>query len=203
MIVFFHGFAATGHGSSKAALLRDHFGTRAEVVTPTYPCGDPDATCRLLTAAVSAAAKAGEPLLIGGISFGGFWARRVVADFPGAGLLMINPALDGAATLARYAGLNTNYDSGETFEVTAAAARAAAAYAVGQDRPGQPMLVLLAADDDVVPPGPARLAFEGRPGARVIVAEDAGHRFSRFEEMLPDIAAFHDGLPAWTSARRL
>lgn len=196
MIFFFHGFAATGQGSSKAALLRQHMGD-VTVVTPTYPCGDPGATYRLLTDTVKAAARPGDKLLIGGISFGGFWARRVAADFPGAGLLLINPALDGAATLERYRGENTNYDSGETFTVSDAAARAAAAHAVRDDRAGLPMLVLLAADDDVVPPGPAQAAFTGRPGARVVVLENAGHRFGRFEEVLPDIRAFHDSLPDW------
>lgn len=196
MIVFFHGFAATGEGSSKAALLRRHMGD-VPVVTPTYPCGDPDATFRLLTDSVKGSARPGDKLLIGGISFGGFWARRVVAEFPGAGLLLINPALDGAATLQRYRGENTNYDSGETFTVSDRAAGAAVAYGVRDDRPGQPMLVLLAEDDDVVPPSPARAAFEGRPGARVVVLEGAGHRFSRFEDVLPDIRAFHDALPDW------
>lgn len=196
MIVFFHGFAATGQGSSKAAALRRHMGDVA-VVTPTYPCGDPDATYRLLSETVKQSARPGDKLLIGGISFGGFWARRVAADFPGAGLLLINPALDGAATLDRYRGDNTNYDSGETFTVSEQAARAAAAYAVGDDRPGLPMLVLLAQDDDVVPPGPAQAAFGSRPGARVVVLADAGHRFARFDEMLPAIRAFHDGLPDW------
>lgn len=197
MIVFFHGFGATGQGSSKAALLREHFHGRAGVVTPTYPCNDPDATYRLLIDTVRTAARVGEPLLIGGISFGGFWARRVVQDFPGAGLLMINPALDGAATLARYRGENTNYDTGETFVVSDDAARAAAAFAVTEDRAGQPMLVLLAADDDVVPPGPALAAFDGRPGAQVVVAQGAGHRFSCFGGTLADIERFHDSLPSW------
>lgn len=197
MIVFFHGFGATGEGSSKAALLRDHFRGRAGVVTPTYPCNDPDATYDLLTRTVRESARAGEPLLIGGISFGGFWARRVVQDFPGAGLLLINPALDGAATLARYRGENTNYDTGETFVVGDDAAQAAQAFAVTEDHPGQPMLVLLADDDDVVPPGPALAAFDGRPGARVIVARDAGHRFSCFAETLVDIERFHQSLAAW------
>ncbi len=197
MIVFFHGFGATGQGSSKAALLRAYFDGRAEVVTPTYPCHAPDAAYDLLCGAVRAAARPGQPLLIGGISFGGFWARRVVGDFPGAGLLLVNPALDGAATLSRHAGVNTNYDTGRTFVVPASAARAATAFAVADDRPGQPMLVLLAADDDVVPPGPAVAAFDGREGARMVLLSDAGHRFSRFPEMLPDIAAFHDSLPAW------
>lgn len=197
MIVFFHGFGATGEGSSKAARLRDHFHGQAGVVTPTYPCGDPDVAYALLAATVRAAARDGEPLLIGGISFGGFWARRVVRDFPGAGLLLINPALDGAATLARYRGENTNYDTGETFTVGDEAAGAAQAYAVAEDHPGQPMLVLLAADDDVVPPAAARAAFEGRPGARVIVLDDAGHRFTRFDETLVEIQRFHDSLPPW------
>ena len=197
MIVFFHGFGATGQGSSKAALLREYFDGRTDVVTPTYPCHDPDAAYDLLTGAVRAAARPGRPLLIGGISFGGFWARRVVGAFPGAGLLLVNPALDGAATLSRYAGVNTNYDTGRTFVVPASAARAATAFAVADDRPGQPMLVLLVEDDDVVPPGPARAAFEGRPGARVVVLKDAGHRFSRFEDVLLDIRAFHDALPDW------
>lgn len=194
MIVFFHGFGATGQGSAKAALLREHFRGRAEVVTPTYPCGDPDATFRLLGDTVRAAARAGQPLLIGGISFGGFWARRVVQDFPGAGLLMINPALDGAATLARYAGENTNYDTGETFTVGPEAAARAAAYGVAEDRAGLTSLLLLAADDDVVPPGPALAAYDGRPGARVVVLEQCGHRFSRFPEVLDAIARFHDAL---------
>ena len=194
MIVFFHGFGATGQGSAKAALLRGHFHGRAEVVTPTYPCGDPDATFRLLHDTARNAARAGQPLLIGGISFGGFWARRVVRDFPGAGLLMINPALDGAATLARYAGLNTNYDTGESFTVGPDAAARATAYGVAEDRPGQQALVLLAADDDVVPPGPALAAYDGRPGARVVVLDQCGHRFGRFPETLDTIAAFHDGL---------
>lgn len=197
MIVFFHGFGATGQGSSKAALLRDHFRGRTGVVTPTYPCNDPDATYALLADTVRNSARAGESLLIGGISFGGFWARRMVQDFPGAGLLMINPALDGAATLARYRGENTNYDTGETFVVGDDAAHAAAAYAVAEDRPGQPMLVLLAADDDVVPPGPALAAFQGRPGAQVMVAQGAGHRFTCFPDMLGDIQRFHDSLTPW------
>lgn len=200
MIVFFHGFASSGQGSSKAALLREHFHGRAEVVTPTYPSNDPDAAYALLVATVRASARAGEPLLIGGISFGGFWARRVVRDFPGAGLLMINPALDGAETLRRYAGENTNYDTGETFVVGEDAPRAAAAYAVAEDRPDQPMLVLLASDDDVVPPGPALAAFQGRPGARVIVADGAGHRFGSFPDVLPDIRGFHDSLAPWSQA---
>lgn len=198
MIVFFHGFGATGEGSSKAALLHDHFRGLAGVVTPTYPCNDPDATYRLLTDTVRAAARAGQPLLIGGISFGGFWARRVVRDFPGAGLLMINPALDGAATLARYRGENTNYDTGDTFVVGDDAVHAAQAFTVAEDRPGQPMLVLLAADDDVVPPEPALAAFDGRPDARVIVVQDAGHRFSCFPDVLADIERFHNGLQPWT-----
>lgn len=200
MIVFFHGFGATGHGSSKAARLREHFRGRTEVVTPTYPCADPHATFALLAETVRAAARTGEPLLVGGISFGGFWARRVVRDFPGAGLLLINPALDGAATLARYQGANTNYDTGETFVVAPEAAVAAAGFAVTADLPDQSLLVLLAADDDVVPPAPALAAFDGRPGARVVVLDQCGHRFSRFDETLATIADFHDRLPAYPCA---
>ncbi|OJX79396.1 YqiA/YcfP family alpha/beta fold hydrolase [Magnetospirillum sp. 64-120] len=200
MIVFFHGFGATGQGSAKAALLRQHFQGKAQVVTPTYPCGDPDATFRLLSETVRYHARAGQPLLIGGISFGGFWARRVVQDFPGAGLLMVNPALDGAATLARYQGPNTNYDTGETFVVGPQAVGRAAIHAVAEDRPDLPVLVLLASDDDVVPPGPAQSVFDGRDNARVVVLDQCGHRFSRFPEVLDDIAAFHDSLAPWDGA---
>jgi predicted esterase YcpF (UPF0227 family) len=197
VIVFCHGFAATGQGSSKAASLRSFFDGRTAVVTPTYPCGDPGGTFTLLRDTVRASAKAGEPLLIGGISFGGFWARRLAAEFPGAGLLLINPALDGAATLARYAGEQLNYDTGETFFVSPEAVRDGETFAVAGDRPDLPILALLAADDDVVPPGPALDAFGDRGNVRVILLDRAGHRFSRFDEVLGEIGRFYDRLPAW------
>jgi len=197
MIVFFHGFAATGEGSSKAARLRSFFSGLTQVVTPTYPCGDPRATFALLRDCVRAAARANEPLLIGGISFGGFWARRLAAEFPGSGLLLINPALDGAATLARYRGENLNYDTGQTFLVPDDAVHAAEEFAVREDGPG-PILALLASDDDVVPPGPALDALQGRKNARVILLDNAGHRFSRFEEMLDEIGRFYHALPGWS-----
>lgn len=197
MIVFFHGFGATGQGSAKAALLRQHFQGRADVVTPTYPCADPDSTFSLLSRTVRDHARSGQPLLIGGISFGGFWARRIAQDFPGAGLLMINPALDGAATLARYQGVNTNYDSGETFQVGPQAVDRAVIHNVAEDRSGLPTLLLLASDDDVVPPAAAQAVYDGRPNSRVVVLDQCGHRFSRFGEVLDDITAFYDSLPSW------
>lgn len=197
MIVFCHGFAATGQGSSKAASLRSFFDGRTAVVTPTYPCGDPGATFSLLCDTIRASAKAGEQLLIGGISFGGFWARRLAVEFPGAGLLLINPALDGGATLARYAGEQLNYDTGETFFVSPEAVRDGEAFAVAKDRPDLPVLVLLASDDDVVPPGPALDVYRDRGNTRVILLDQAGHRFSRFDEVLDEIGRFYGQLPAW------
>lgn len=115
MIIYIHGFASTGDGE-KPKILKEMFGEKHEVVSPTLPV-DPKEAAKLLNDLVRANAKKNECLIAVGTSLGGFYALHLAAIFDMPAVL-INPSIDPAVSLERKLGVNVNYSTKEEFTLT-------------------------------------------------------------------------------------
>lgn len=188
MIVYLHGFASSAR-SHKARWLGERLG-RADYHVPTYP-QEPAAALAWLdgyATGLRAGAGPGEPLLWIGSSLGGWHAQRL-ARAHGGGVVLINPALDPARTLAPYLGAVRHFHDGTRFTLT----REHLAVLARHDVPApcaQPVPTLLLADagDEVIDSRDAVARYQGC--AEVVVYPGGSHAFEHLEEALPRILDF-------------
>lgn len=186
LIVVLHGFNSAGN-NEKSQRVREYF-PECTVISPTYP-PDPDQAYAILDAAVRPLADAdadGEIIFIG-TSLGAFWARYL-AHIHNGKAVAINPAIDPTHDLQVYLGENTNYRTQQTFTLTPDMLARYGRYYLGPQKYQQPTLVLLNAGDELFDYRVAQQFYENR--ARVIVYPGGDHRFSRFDEALPEIRLF-------------
>lgn len=59
-----------------------------------------------------------EPCILIGTSLGGFYASRLLINYTVAGAVMFNPCNFPAEELQQFIGLNTNFSTGEQYELT-------------------------------------------------------------------------------------
>lgn len=174
-ILYIHGFNSDGN-SGKVAALRSAF-PDLEVVSPTFTHH-----ARETAAAVTREVKrlverhAGEVVLVG-TSMGGYWANWAASQM-NLRAVIINPALRPSQTLRMAIGQEmepgvtwTQEDCDEYVEFETQSS----------EKSRKPLTVMVALDDDVIPPGPAIEYF--RPFAEVFEYADGGHRFHDYDEI--------------------
>jgi predicted esterase YcpF (UPF0227 family) len=172
-LIYLHGFGSTGD-SEKSRALKAAYGEQS-VVCPDLPT-DPDAVIALVTAIVLE--NKDYPLIFVGTSLGGFYANYFAQRFD-APCVLVNPSTKPSVTMRARLGKNTNYATGDTFEVTAhdLALFAAMEYATEQDQNGALISLFLAEDDDILDPAVAIKAF---PYTKTkVITKDGGHRYEQ------------------------
>lgn len=186
MILYLHGFASTGEGGKWEA-MRDAFPGR-EVVSPTQPV-DPFETMELVRGLF--AERAGPHLAVG-TSLGGFYAYCAAAMF-GAAAFVINPSMRPWVSLRAEIGTVQRFDTDETFAWTREHVRNLERLAQRAGRaPGELVHFHLAGDDELLDHSaiPERYA----EAATIRWYDNAGHRFERFPDLLPELERVLAGL---------
>ncbi|MCP4147969.1 MAG: esterase [bacterium] len=183
MIFYFHGFASSGK-SWKTGLLKEKL-PEIKLIAPTLPV-NPLEVVELFEKTFS---QQTEPVLVIGSSLGGFYAYYVATRFK-IPAVILNPSLTPWSTLKGYTGMNKRYYSGETFEWKPQ-------YLDSLNQlnkkiktyPPQHHLLhfYLATDDGVLNHKNIPALFPKAGSIRFL--ENCSHSFSRFEEIIPDIAA--------------
>jgi len=186
MIVYLHGLNSAG-SSAKAAWLRAHLAP-IPVLAPTYPAHHARAAMAQLRNFLAPLREAHGRLLLIGSSLGGFYAPLLASEF-GAGMVLINPAVNAHVGLRRYVGPQVNDVTGERYLLTHADVDAFAPYALEECRPQTATLVLIDEADEVIDVEAARAFYRGC--GKTIVYPDGNHRFEHLPQALPEIRALY------------
>jgi predicted esterase YcpF (UPF0227 family) len=181
-IVYLHGFGSQGN-SAKSEQLRERFGSQ-HVVAPNLPI-DPDQVKKIIDHIVIK--NQDWPLIFVGTSLGGFYARWAAHHYDCPAVL-VNPAVHPSKTLYPYLGTNTNYATGEKFELTLAhLAKLDQMERESQGVSGALIHVFVAQDDDVIPHTDVLAAL---PHTRhTTVSAQGGHRY---EHGWPNVVNYID-----------
>ena len=181
MILYLHGFASSGNGP-KYDILTEEFADQW-VLSPTLPI-DPFESVKYIEKIL---AGTGEKNIVIGTSLGGFYALYLSAQYK-IPAFIINPTLRPWETLETFLGINRRYDDSEEFDWTEDHLdRLEILWEQIQFTSIIPenLHFYLATDDEVL--DHSGVADEFKDAKIIRYYDDAGHRFSRFGEIIPDI----------------
>ena len=155
IVLYFHGYGSSPL-TDKVSDLKKSF---ADVRAPQVPLLFQEAQS-LLCAYVESLMCEKRDLLIVGTSLGGYWAGMIGAKYNIPSVL-VNPAIDPAKSLSQFNDPKlTDTELAKFVKIT---------------KSSSARIVLLAEDDDVIPPHEAATLFDGN--AKVQRYPDGGHRF--------------------------
>ncbi len=184
MIVYLHGFNSSP-ASGKARLLGEHMaalGRAAEYACPQLPNSPREAIARV----ESELARRAGPVTLVGSSLGGFYATHL-AEKHGWKAVLVNPAVHAHQLMRGALGPQTNWHSGEKWELTAAhLAELAALDVPAISQPGR-YLLLAQTGDEVLD---YRDAVAYYAGATQIIEDGGDHGFAGFERHFQTILDF-------------
>jgi predicted esterase YcpF (UPF0227 family) len=186
MIIYLHGFNSTG-GSAKGRFLKNHL-PDVPVMTPTYNY-DPRHAIPFLENLIRDQLPGNQSLMLIGSSLGGYYAQYLARQFR-LKTVLINPALMPMSTLHDYLGENTNFYTGETYNLTQIHLDALLSLDI-PDPCADPIPTLLLVDkgDEVLDYRIAATRYQ--ECAEVIIFDDGDHQFQHMPEALPQIRAFY------------
>ena len=180
-IIYIHGFRSTGE-SGKAQQLRDFF-PECKVISPTLSSCPSEAIKQLL---LEIGDNRGCTVLVG-TSLGGFYASFLACkyDMPA---FIINPALEPQISLIKAVGAHKRYDSDQDYEFKVeylTELKDIVAELKTLNKNVSNLNFYLSADDEQLTFEKLDELFPQRNSLKIY--EDSGHRFSKFQEILPDI----------------
>ena len=184
MIVYLHGFNSSP-ASGKARQLGEHMaslGRAADYVCPAL-ANSPRAAIAQVEAAL--ASQRGPVTLIGS-SLGGFYATYL-AEKHGWKAVLVNPAVRAHLLLRGALGPQTNWHSGEKWELTEAHLAELAALDVERITRPERYLLLVQTGDEVLD---YRDAVAYYAGATQIIENGGDHGFAGFERHFQTILDF-------------
>lgn len=124
-----------------------------------------------------------------GCSLGGYMAQHMAGIYMGKAIC-VNPAVIPYEDLSRFLGVNTNYSTAETFNLTEEDVKSFKAFHI---KPGRvPTLVLLDMGDDVLDANETVKHFTDK--ADIKCFSGGSHRFDHWTEALPFIKEFANTL---------
>jgi predicted esterase YcpF (UPF0227 family) len=184
-IIYIHGFKSAGEGD-KSNQLKTYFskyGQKVNIISPTLSANPKEAVNTL--SSIIKGTKG--PVIVVGTSLGGFYALYCAARFD-VPAFVINPSLEPHKSLAKDIGTHTRYGSGEPYEFKKEYLDSLKFLfdAIQSSSITSSNLHFYISSDD------ERLTFDKLdqyfPYRKTLKKfENAGHRFSRFNEILPDI----------------
>ena len=186
MIIYIHGFSSSAN-STKGQILKDYFAGKENVLTPGLP-EEPNKTIKHLENLINTAKD--EKVLLIGSSLGGFYAFVLHSKYKNLRTVLINPALYPYKQLKPYVGKNINRSNGEEFEWKEE-------YLSQLKKMNDEMnfkdingiMLLLAKDDELI--NYKETLDEIGNSNKTILLDNAGHQFSRFNEVLDRIYDFY------------
>lgn len=165
-IVVLHGFGSNAQTSSTVKALCESLGPD-NIVGVSYPYWDADAAARQLITQIN---EIEEPVVLVGVSLGGFWARYAASQCPNVDMLiLLNPSLNAHTSVKKYENTNVN-----GHDIKPGYAESMAKYRIVKDYPELPIHIAVCLDDDVVDPDPTIMEMKDR--ARMKIMETGGHR---------------------------
>lgn len=188
MIIFLHGFNSSAQGN-KAKVLSTRF--PGLVHAPDYPVYDPQQALPFLRAYIKEKQTAfggSTPLLLIGSSLGGFYANLLASEYDRK-CVLINPSTNPWITLRWVLGENTNYYTGEKYQLTQAMLDEMQALAPDECQQAVSRLVLLDEADEIIDYRLAQTYYA--ECARVMVYPGGSHRFDHLEDAMVEIEALY------------
>jgi predicted esterase YcpF (UPF0227 family) len=180
-IIYIHGFMSSGE-SEKAKQLREYF-PNATIISPDFSPSPKEVIQQLHNIiAINI-----QPTIAVGTSLGGFYALYLacVYDIPA---FIINPSLEPHISLQGKVGLHKRYNTGNDYNFTAECLNEMKHVFDSlhkAERETSNLNFYLSGDDEVLDFEKLNFYF---PNRRLLKRFDnAGHRFSKFSEVLPDI----------------
>ena len=185
MIVYLHGFNSSP-ASGKARQLGEHMtglGRSADYYCPALPNSPREAIAQV--EAELEQRRPGSVTLIGS-SLGGFYATHL-AEKHGWKAVLVNPAVHAHKLLRSALGPQTNWHSGEKWELTEGHLAELAALDVERITRPERYLLLAQTGDEVLD---YRDAVAYYAGATQIIEEGGDHGFGGFERHYPTLLDF-------------
>ena len=185
MIVYLHGFNSSP-ASGKARQLGEHMtglGRSADYYCPALPNSPREAIAQV--EAELEQRRPGSVTLIGS-SLGGFYATHL-AEKHGWKVVLVNPAVHAHKLLRSALGPQTNWHSGEKWELTEGHLAELAALDVERITRPERYLLLAQTGDEVLD---YRDAVAYYAGATQIIEEGGDHGFAGFERHYPTLLDF-------------
>lgn len=185
MIIYIHGFSSSAH-STKGEILKKYFNGKEKVLTPGLP-EEPERAIELLEEIINSYKD--EKIMLIGSSLGGFYAMILHSKFGNLKTVLINPAFKPHIKLKPFVGKNINRSNGEEFDWKEE-------YLIQLEKMNNEInfkntknvMLLLAKDDELLDYKEA-LDIIKEP-AETILLDNAGHGFSRFEEVMDKVYDF-------------
>ena len=189
MIINLHGFNSAGNNNT-AYQIRKFFGSDAKVISPSYTVHNFEKGFSELNKIVVEAVTAGAPnrMLFVGSSTGALFAEMLARKFNGK-VVAINPVTN-PDILKGLLGPNENYRTGEKYEFTVEDFET---FKLVKQDMSVPRLVLVEKGDPVIEHSKTKIFYEGH--ARYIEYDGDSHRFSFFDEALPEIQNLYSSEP--------
>lgn len=185
MIIYIHGFSSS-ENSTKGKILKDYFAGKEKVHTPGLP-EEPNKTIKLLEELIEPSKD--DKIILIGSSLGGFYALALHSKYENLRTVLINPALFPWEQLKPYVGMNINRSNGDSFEWKAEYLEQLKKLNDNMGDKKTDKIMLLLAEDDELIDYKNTINLLGKTG-ELIVLENAGHQFSRFDEVLENVYEF-------------
>lgn len=182
-ILYLHGLNSSPDSLKAQQLSRAmaHLGLAAQLHVPALVHHPREAIAHLETLI----ARLGRPVLVGS-SLGGYYATHL-AERHGLRALLINPAVRPHQLFDGYLGPQTNYYSGETWELTADHVHALAELDVPPPADSQRYQVWLQTADETLDYRHAQAHYRA---CALTIQPGGDHGFQGFAERLPRLLAF-------------
>jgi predicted esterase YcpF (UPF0227 family) len=186
MFIYLHGFNSSGE-SAKGRYIEQQFG-ELKVYRPSYPV-DPDHAIKFLSHFLDKHIVPGQKTLLIGSSLGGYYAQYLSRQF-NTGVVMINPALTPAVTLAPYLGVQTNFYTHEQYNFGQTELNRLLKYDVSHPCDSAvPSLLLLDEGDEVLDYRHALKAYQACGECHCFTGGD--HQFRHLDKAVPLIRQFY------------
>lgn len=184
-IIYIHGFKSVGDNDKSNQLIQyfSKYGPKVNIISPTLSANPKEAISTLSSIIKSTKG----PVIVVGTSLGGFYALYCSARFD-VPAFVINPSLEPHKSLAKDIGTHTRYGSGEPYEFKKEYLDSLKfLFDTIQSSPitSSNLHFYISSDDERLTFGKLDQYFPYRKTLKKF--ENAGHRFSKFNEILPDI----------------
>lgn len=192
MLIYVHGFNSSP-ASFKASLLKQYVEEKIKkrdcLQIPALSCVPKKAMVQLVNLVEKArenAQSSHSPVCLIGSSLGGYYATWLAERYDCRAVL-INPAVNPYELLRNHLGTNTNFYTGEHYELTEEHIEQLRELDVPQITKPDRYLLMLQTGDEVLD---YKLAIEKYRAVPSIVEEGGGHEFMGFDRHIATVLAF-------------
>ncbi len=181
-IIYLHGFQSDG-GGSKYENLKSHF-KNTKILSPDLPANPKEVQAQINTL-LNALKERGEEVILMGTSLGGFYSLFFSAVHQ-LKAVIINPSIEPYETLERGVGEHQTFKKGRPYyfkqEYLEDLRQMKSAF---EKLNHANLYFFLSTDDELL--DHSAVAAEFVDAAHLSWWDNSGHRFTRFEELLPEV----------------